>query len=182
MRYLYSSIPVIAGIWTSAIRQAVSTSRGDARKSAAHEKASTLWPSDFISLLMESQKNRSSSTTETRKAFGIRTPAVRSPPCGTSNMLWRWDANAVTCAKGYHWGNGISRYTLAYPTRNSLAQPKKYRRTMSLGGKLWSIPPSSSSAESGCSGPQVGIGYDVLRAWHPTKPKGRTILRSFNCE
>src|ERR1700730_1993343 len=79
MRCLWSSIPVIAGILTSVIRQAVSTSRGDARKSAADEKASALWPSDFISLLMESRKNRSSSTTETRKAFGIRTPAVRPP-------------------------------------------------------------------------------------------------------
>jgi hypothetical protein len=28
----------------------------------------------------------------------------------------------------------------------------------------------------------VGIGYDVLRAWHPTKPKEGPILRSFNCE
>src|SRR5215472_12642284 len=31
-----------------------------------------------MSLLMDSRQNWSSSTTETRKAFGIRTPAVRS--------------------------------------------------------------------------------------------------------
>jgi hypothetical protein len=42
MRYLWSSTPVIAGIWTSAIKQAASLRRGDARKSAADEKASTV--------------------------------------------------------------------------------------------------------------------------------------------
>jgi hypothetical protein len=42
MRCLQSSTPVMAGIWTSAIKQAVSARRGDARKSAADEKVSTL--------------------------------------------------------------------------------------------------------------------------------------------
>jgi hypothetical protein len=51
------SSPVIAGIWTSAIKQAVSTRRGDARKSAADGKASTLQPSDLMSLVMDSRKN-----------------------------------------------------------------------------------------------------------------------------
>jgi hypothetical protein len=37
-----SSIPVIAGMFTSAIRQAVSARRGDARKSAADAKASAV--------------------------------------------------------------------------------------------------------------------------------------------
>jgi hypothetical protein len=39
-----------------------------------------LRPSDLISLLMDSRKKRSSSTTETHDAFGIRPPAVRSNP------------------------------------------------------------------------------------------------------
>jgi hypothetical protein len=42
MRCRWSSTPVMAGILTSAIKQAVSTRQGDARKSAADEKASTL--------------------------------------------------------------------------------------------------------------------------------------------
>jgi hypothetical protein len=57
MRCLYSSTPVIAGIWTSAIKQVVSARREDARKSAADGKASTLYPNDRMSLLMESRKN-----------------------------------------------------------------------------------------------------------------------------
>jgi len=56
MRCLWSSTPVIAGIWTSAIKQVVSMRRGEARKSAADEKASTLYPSDLMSLLMDSRK------------------------------------------------------------------------------------------------------------------------------
>jgi len=40
----------MAGIWTSAIKQAVSTRRGDSRKSAAGEKASTAKPNDLMSL------------------------------------------------------------------------------------------------------------------------------------
>jgi hypothetical protein len=40
-KWLWSPIPVMAGIWTSAIRHAVSVRWGDARKSAADEKAST---------------------------------------------------------------------------------------------------------------------------------------------
>jgi len=57
MRCLYSSTPVIAGIWMSVIKQAVSARREDARKSAADGKASTLYPSDRMSLLMDSRKN-----------------------------------------------------------------------------------------------------------------------------
>jgi hypothetical protein len=49
-------MPVIAGIWTSVIKQVVSMRRGEARKFAADEKVSTWYPSDFISLLMESRK------------------------------------------------------------------------------------------------------------------------------
>src|SRR5258707_11504274 len=71
MRCLWSSTPVIAGIWTSAIKQVVSMRRGEARKSAADEKASTLYPSDLMSLLMDSRKYGSSSTTETNDAFGM---------------------------------------------------------------------------------------------------------------
>jgi hypothetical protein len=110
MRCLWSSIPVIAGMLTSVIRQAVSTSRGDARKSAADEKASALWPSDLISLLMESRKNRSSSTTEIRKAFGIRTPAIHSPP--------RRNVTTVTCAKGATGGNPASGKLWLIPRAN----------------------------------------------------------------
>src|SRR2546428_239369 len=71
MRCLYSSMPVIAGIWTSAIKQVVSMRRGEARKSAADEKPSTLYPTDLMTLLMDPQKYRSPSTTETNDAFGI---------------------------------------------------------------------------------------------------------------
>ena len=53
IRCLCSSMPVILGIWTSAIKQAVSTRRGDARKSAADENASTAKPKDLMSLPME---------------------------------------------------------------------------------------------------------------------------------
>jgi hypothetical protein len=53
----------------SVIRQAVSARRGDARNSAADEKTSTVWPSDLMSLHMESRKKRSSSTTETSTFF-----------------------------------------------------------------------------------------------------------------
>jgi hypothetical protein len=81
-RCLWSSTPLVAGIWTSAIKQAVSTRRGDARNSAADEKASTAKPNDLRSLRMDSRKNRSSSTTETNDAFGIwprssHVPAIR---------------------------------------------------------------------------------------------------------
>src|SRR5580698_10200044 len=64
---------------TSAIKQAVSTRRGDARKSAAEEKASTVWPKDLMSIRMDSRKNTSSSTTETNNARGMRPPGARSP-------------------------------------------------------------------------------------------------------
>jgi hypothetical protein len=59
----------MAGIWTSAIKQAVSASRGEARNSAADEKASAVWPSDRMSLHIDSRQNRSSSTTETSTFF-----------------------------------------------------------------------------------------------------------------
>ena len=45
--------------------------RGKARKFAADEKVSTLWPSESMSLLMELRKYRLSSTTETNDVFGI---------------------------------------------------------------------------------------------------------------
>ena len=57
MRCRWSSIPVIAGIFTSAIRQAVSARRGDARKSAADAKASTVIANDLMSLRIDSRKN-----------------------------------------------------------------------------------------------------------------------------
>ena len=44
---------------------------GFGEKSAADEKASTLYPSDLMSLLMDSRKYGSSSTTETNDAFGM---------------------------------------------------------------------------------------------------------------
>jgi hypothetical protein len=53
---LYSSTPVIAGIWTSAIRQEVLRIFLDARKARADEKASTLYPSDLIKLVSASRK------------------------------------------------------------------------------------------------------------------------------
>src|SRR5215469_14668493 len=63
----------MAGIWMSVIRQPVSVTRGEARNSAADEKTSTVWPSDLMSLHMDSRKNRSSSTTET-STFCIMPP------------------------------------------------------------------------------------------------------------
>src|SRR5260370_18976330 len=167
MRYLYSSIPVIAGIWTSAIRQAASTSRGDARKSAAHEKASTLWPSDFISLLMESQKNRSSSTTETREAFGIRTPTISLSPvrrlqhvvalgCKCRNLrqrlpLGQWHQQV-------HFGLSHAQFV---PSAQGM--PPMW---VGVNFGLYRLRPSAPNRA--VQAHSVGIGYDVLRAWHPT--------------
>ena len=100
IRCLYSSTPVIAGIWTSAIKQVVSMRRGEARKSAADEKASTLYPSDLMSLLMDSRKNWSSSTTETNDAIGIHAPAVRtSCDAGAPTTPSRAHANSLACAQ-----------------------------------------------------------------------------------
>ena len=97
MRCLWSASPVIAGIWTSAIKQAVSARRGDARKSAADEKASTAKPNDLISLRMESRKNRSSSTTETSDAFGIRPRSSHIPAIRV--LLQRRRARTVRCTE-----------------------------------------------------------------------------------
>src|SRR3954462_5362459 len=99
MRCLCSSMPVIVGIWTSAIKQLVSMRRGQARKSAAEEKTATLYPSDVMSLLMDSRKYLSSSTTEINDVSGIGSgtsleTAVRTapnnvvaPPCEFHNLL-----------------------------------------------------------------------------------------------
>jgi hypothetical protein len=97
MRCLWSSTPVIAGIWTSAIKQAVSTKRGDARKSAADEKASTAKPKDLMSLPMDSRKNRSSSTIEINDAFGIRPHSAHVPAIRVLQHCRR--ACTVSCAK-----------------------------------------------------------------------------------
>jgi hypothetical protein len=96
-RCLWSSSPVIAGMWTSAIKQAVSTRRGDARKSAADEKASTAKPNDLMSLPMDSRKNRSSSTTEINDAFGIRPHSAHVPAIRVLQHCRR--ASTVSCAK-----------------------------------------------------------------------------------
>jgi hypothetical protein len=41
-RFLWSSIPVIPGIWTSVTKQAVAGRKGDARKSSAEGNVSTV--------------------------------------------------------------------------------------------------------------------------------------------
>jgi hypothetical protein len=97
MRCLWSSSPVIAGIWTSAIKQAVSTRRGEARKSAAEEKASTAKPNDLMSLPMDSRKNRSSSTIETNDAFGIRPRSSHVPAIRVLQHCRR--ARTISCAE-----------------------------------------------------------------------------------
>src|SRR6266851_50921 len=97
MRRLQSSTPLIAGIWTSAIKQAVSTRRGDARKSAAEEKPSTVYPKDLMSLRMDSRKNRSSSTTETNDAFGIRPRSSHGPAIRVLQQFRR--ARTVSCTQ-----------------------------------------------------------------------------------
>jgi len=63
-RWLYSSIPVIPGILTSAIKQAVSRTLGDSKKSIADRNASAVIPSDLIRALIASRKSSSSSITE----------------------------------------------------------------------------------------------------------------------
>ena len=66
MRWRKSSSPVIEGMFTSAIKHDVSPRRADARKSAADGKTSTVYPSDLMSLRMDSRKGRSSSMIEIR--------------------------------------------------------------------------------------------------------------------
>ena len=56
MRYLWSSTPVIPGIWTSATRQSVLGRRRDPRKSVADANTSTVYPSDRRSSLREFSK------------------------------------------------------------------------------------------------------------------------------
>src|SRR5215475_7260870 len=94
------------GIWISAMRQPVSATRGDARKSAADGKTSTRYPSDRMSLRMDSRKNWSSSTIETNDAVGTCPPAVHAnPPYGPPD-------NAIAPARQFtkvrqecRWGN-----------------------------------------------------------------------------
>lgn len=97
MRCLWSSSPVIAGICTSAIRQAVPTRRGDARKSPADEKVSTGKPNDRMSLPMDSRKNRSSSTIEISDASGIRPRSLHVPAIRVLQQRRR--ARTVNCAE-----------------------------------------------------------------------------------
>src|SRR5262249_51135862 len=103
MRCPCSSTPVMAGIWTSAIKQPVSTRRGEARKTAADAKTSAAKANDLMSLRIDSRKNRSSSTIETN-AFGIRSAAVRSYP--RYGRLHNAVAPcSVPCAKECRYGN-----------------------------------------------------------------------------
>src|SRR5215471_9130537 len=91
----------MAGIWTSAIKQAVSARRGEVRNSAADEKTSTLWPSDLMSLDMDSRKNRSSSTTETSIFFIMPPMAIRRTVVRAANYA---DAlhGIARCGRGCH--------------------------------------------------------------------------------
>src|SRR5580692_1795312 len=79
-----SSIPVIAGMWTSAIKQDVLARRGDARKASADENASTSNPIDFMRLVIASRKGSSSSTIEMRcdtSGLRVQLPCRTVTPC-----------------------------------------------------------------------------------------------------
>jgi hypothetical protein len=84
-------MPVIVGMWTSAIKQDVLQRRGDARKASADENASTSNPSDFMRLVIASRKGSSSSTIEIRccDTTGLRVQLleVRLTPCGPVDAL-----------------------------------------------------------------------------------------------
>ena len=97
MRCLWSSTPVIAGIWASVIKQAVSTRRGDARKSAVEEKASTAKPKDLISLRTDSRMNRSFSTTETNDAFVIGPRSSHVPAMTVLQQCRRARTESCAC-------------------------------------------------------------------------------------
>jgi hypothetical protein len=94
---LCSSIPDIPGIWTSVIKHAISGRRGDARNSAADEKASTAKPNDLMSLRMDSRTDRSSSTTETNAVLGTWPPGSRLSAIWVLHQCRR--ARTVSCAE-----------------------------------------------------------------------------------
>src|SRR5438034_2833980 len=85
-RWRCSSGPVIPGVCTSAIRQDVRGTLRDFKNSSADENASAVNPNDFMSPLIASRIDSSSSTTEIRvllSALDLRILASRS--LGTGN-------------------------------------------------------------------------------------------------
>jgi hypothetical protein len=154
-RCLWSSTPVIAGIWTSAIKQAVSTSRGDARKSAADEKASTAKPKDLMSLRMDSRKNRSSSTIETKNVFGIRPLSSHEPAIRVLQQCRR--ACVESCAKELSQAMpGPRKPWLSLDADSVMWVPRCHRANVGAR-KLWCRPCMHCGGERGCSYPPAGL-------------------------
>src|SRR5271170_8102195 len=85
------SMPVMVGMWTSAIKQDVLPRRGDPRKASADENASTWNPSDFMRLVIASRKGSSSSTIEIRccdtTGFPVQLLWRTLTPCGSHGAL-----------------------------------------------------------------------------------------------
>jgi len=90
--------PVIPGIWTSAMRQAVRLTRWDFRKLSADEKTWTLNPSDRIRTSRASRIASSSSMIEIRTVFdkawrprrleGQHSPSFYSTIAAVAIVLW----------------------------------------------------------------------------------------------
>jgi hypothetical protein len=158
MRCLWSSGPVIAGICTSAIKQAVWTRRGDTRKSAADGKISTGKPNDLISLRIDSRKNRSSSTTEISDASGIpprssHVPAIRV-------LQQRRRARTINCAEeGFQAmpgavNNSLARIRIPSSECQGAAETDGGVRKFSFRPRMW------CGGEWGCSDPPKEISYE----------------------
>src|SRR5580658_6496815 len=91
-------MPVMAGIWTSAIKQSVSARRGDSSSPAADGKVSTVKPSDRMSLRMDARRKLSSSTIETNGALDMRPPGARlNPRCRRQDLVVTLHARPLRC-------------------------------------------------------------------------------------
>ena len=116
---LWSSSPVIDGIWTSAIKQAVVSTRGDARKSSAEGNASTVNPSALMKPATASRADSSSSTTEI-------IAVVDNPSSGASSETrLRSDPDAVAP------DHGRAKYAQALEIRNNQSDATLARRYFS---------------------------------------------------
>jgi hypothetical protein len=80
-------------------------------------------------MLMDWRKNRSSSTIETRKAFALE---LQLFPHKFLNMLWRRDANAVTCANGGSGAMPAQGKPWFIPGRNFVGKGKDCRWAISV--------------------------------------------------
>src|SRR6185369_1472447 len=86
-------------MWTSATRQAVSSSERDSKKSVADENSSTAYPSSITSLRIDSRKSWSSSTID----ISVRYDIVASGPLLALNLSTpdfgirvHWDLSTVS--------------------------------------------------------------------------------------